>query len=164
MTHVNVVEEGRRRFELNGDFGIAPGKADDTICDLQRQNLLKLLLPWLRMLDAICDLQATGRRPLPGTIPKSLVNSNLRITFFTSCMERGTLSRPMLIVCNCNAHWCLCFNHTSPYQYQCPMASHDININNNENPAVHSLNIIPTNFGNHTVNSFPSTLAQVAKV
>ena len=25
-----------------------------------------------------------------------------------------TLSRPMLIVCNCNAHWCLCFNPTSP--------------------------------------------------
>ena len=38
------------------------------------------------------------------------------------------------------------------------------NTNNNTNPAVHSLNIIPTKSGNHTVNSFPSTLAQVAKV
>ena len=53
-------------------------------------------------------------------------------------------------------------NTTSPYQ--CLMASHDINTKNNTNPAAHSLNIIPTKFGTLTVNSFPSTLAQVAKV
>ena len=52
----------------------------------------------------------------------------------------------------------------STLQYQRPMASHDTNTNNNTNPTAHSLNIIPTKFGNHTVNSFPSTLAQVAKV
>ena len=42
-----------RRFELTGDLGIAPGEADGQL----RQKLLKKwLLPWLRMLDAMCDL------------------------------------------------------------------------------------------------------------
>ena len=35
-----------RRFELTGNLVIAPGEADG-------QKLLKLLLPWLKMLDAI---------------------------------------------------------------------------------------------------------------
>ena len=43
------------------------------------------------------------------------------------------------------------------------MASRDTNTNNNANPAAHSLNIIPTKFGNCAVNSFSSTLAQVRK-
>ena len=43
-----------RWFELTGDLGIAPGEADGQL----RQKLLKLLLPWPRMLDAKCDLQA----------------------------------------------------------------------------------------------------------
>ena len=42
-----------RRFELTGDLGIAPGETDGQL----RQKLLKkLLLPWLRMLDAMCNL------------------------------------------------------------------------------------------------------------
>ena len=42
-----------RRFELTGDLGIAPGEADGQL----RQKLLKkLLLPWLRILDIMCDL------------------------------------------------------------------------------------------------------------
>ena len=39
-----------------------------------------------------------------------------------------------------------------------------IDCSDNANPAAHSLNIVPTKFDNHTVNSFQSTLAQVAKV
>ena len=47
-----------RRFESTGDLGIAPGEADGQL----RQKLLKLLLPWLRMLDAMCDLQAVKKK------------------------------------------------------------------------------------------------------
>ena len=43
-----------QRFELTGDLGIAPGEAD---AGQLRQKLLKLLLPWLIMLDAKCDLR-----------------------------------------------------------------------------------------------------------
>ena len=41
-----------RRFELTGDLRIAPGEVDGQL----HQKLL--LLPWLRILDAMCDHQA----------------------------------------------------------------------------------------------------------
>ena len=44
-----------RRFDLTGDLGIAPADADGQL----RQKLLKKLqLSWLRLLDAMCVLQA----------------------------------------------------------------------------------------------------------
>ena len=39
-----------RRFELTGDLGIAPGDADG---QLRLKLSKKLLLPWLRMLEAV---------------------------------------------------------------------------------------------------------------
>ena len=42
-----------RRVELIGDLGIAPGEAEG---QLRQKWLKKLLLPWLRMLDAMCYL------------------------------------------------------------------------------------------------------------
>ena len=77
---------------------------------------------------------------------------------------RSASSRSNSQIVNYFEHWCLCFNPKSSYQYQRLMASHDTNINNNANPAAHSLNIIPTKFGNHALNSFSYTLAQVVKV
>ena len=44
-----------RSFELTDDLGIAPGRGRRPIA---LEIVKKLLLPWLRMLDAMCDLQA----------------------------------------------------------------------------------------------------------
>ena len=47
------VEELDSEVRINWRFGIAHGEADGQL----RQKLLKkLLFPWLRMLDAVCDL------------------------------------------------------------------------------------------------------------
>ena len=52
------VEEHDSSFELTGDLGIAFGEADG---QLSQKLLNKLLLPWLRMLDAMCEFHAFPR-------------------------------------------------------------------------------------------------------
>ena len=83
-----------------------------------------------------------------------------KFQFFNKTGQRGIPTKSFRIPGQqVEKRYCPVQNGTSGHFIQGPL-----NTNKNVNPAVHSLNILPTKFGNPTVNSFPSKLAQVAKV
>ena len=83
-----------RRFELTGELGIAPGESDagnNVRSSLLEDRTLRAAFSVMATVTSSTISDATDNRPLPGEIPKSPVNSNLRIKFFKLGMERGPL-------------------------------------------------------------------------
>ena len=88
------------RFKLTVDLGIASGRGRLQL----HRKLLKLLSPWLRMLDAMCDLQAVNELCHKHSMihrSKSAANNCEMVSVCTSLLKTfATWCRHLYILCS----------------------------------------------------------------